>query len=168
MTAAQWDGMTEADHDAQITSLALSTGTWAICERRITASRRQCAYWYRKHSSTGARPFQQPCLRNGFRRFWRAAETRERVLYGETDPAQIGPVLRSYRDCRGALRAHGSRDGTSVSHHRELLARSHPTPKRRVRCVPTIQKTESGAASIDSAVPNREIASAARQPRWGV
>ena len=58
---------------------------------------------------------------------------RECVIYGETDPAGW-PGIAELSRFRGPLRAQGSRDRRAVSHHREHLARAHPTLTRRVRC----------------------------------
>jgi hypothetical protein len=58
-------------------------------------------------------------------------------------PTDRSPSTPSSDGCSGADAA------PKFSQHRKLLARSHPTPCRRVRCVPTFQKIENGRGLDD-------------------
>jgi hypothetical protein len=95
---AEWNGMTEAEHDAQITGFSIEHGhvgylreayhgepyaTKALVPEAFEESRVQI------HAAT---------LADRLPGVLAIAETRERKVYGMTDAEDIEVVLKSYRD----------------------------------------------------------------------
>ena len=80
---AEWRGMTQEEKNAQITGFNAAAGYVGICAKRTTASRMQRGCSFPRRSSRATQPFPPPCCAR-LPAALRAAEQRERTVYGET------------------------------------------------------------------------------------
>ncbi len=97
---AEWDGMTEAEKEAQvITGCSVVHGH--VGYLRETSHHEMCCaakLLIPEAFMFGRAPIAAATLRRRLPETLRLAEKREREVYGVTDAAQIERVLKSYRD----------------------------------------------------------------------
>lgn len=94
---AEWDGMTEADRAARFTTSVVHGHTGHLREAyhgEPYATRALAPEAF----ETGQAAIPAATLRQRLPEVLRLAEMRECIVYGETDPNEVGHILQSYRN----------------------------------------------------------------------
>jgi hypothetical protein len=95
---AEWNGMTEAERDAQITGFSIVSGHVGYLREAYHGEPYATHVLVPEAFVTGRAYIPAVILKDRLPEALRAVQLRERVVYEQTDPAAVEPVLRSYRD----------------------------------------------------------------------
>ena len=97
---ARWEGQTEAEETAQYASAFCSDGLIGYLREAYHGEPYATKFLCREafESTTGHSPICASVLRERLPESLRLAEHREREIYGAKTPAEIEPVLKSFRD----------------------------------------------------------------------
>jgi len=95
---AEWKGMSDAERKAQVTGFSVEHGHVGYLREAYHGEPYATHVLVAESFETGRAAIPAATLRERLPETLEAAEQRERELYGETDEAAIGRVLKSYRD----------------------------------------------------------------------
>jgi len=95
---AEWDGMTDAEKKAQITGFSAEHGHVGYLREAYHGEPYATKVLVPEAFEELRVPIYAGTLQGRLPAVLVIAEQRERVIYGETDPAEIERVLDSYRD----------------------------------------------------------------------
>jgi hypothetical protein len=95
---AEWDGMTDADHTAQITCCSVEDGHAGYLHEAYHGEPYATKVLVPEAFEELRVPIHAATLRDRLPAVLIVAEARERKIYGTTDPAKIERVLKSFRD----------------------------------------------------------------------
>jgi hypothetical protein len=93
---AEWDGMTDAEKKAQITGFSVEHGYLGYLREAYHGEPYATRVLVPESFETGRAEIPAATLWERLPDALKAAEQRERELYGETDINEIGRVLKSY------------------------------------------------------------------------
>lgn len=95
---AQWDGMTAAEENAQITGFSVEHGHVGYLREAYHGEPYATHYLVAEAFEHGRAPIDAATLQQRLPVTLQLAEKREREVYDVTDVADIERVLKSYRD----------------------------------------------------------------------
>jgi hypothetical protein len=95
---AEWDGMTDAEHAAQITGFSIEHGHVGYLREAYHGEPYATMVLVPEAFEQGRANIPAATLQARLPEVLAVVETREREIYGETDAAAIGRLLKSYRD----------------------------------------------------------------------
>jgi hypothetical protein len=95
---AKWDGITDADKAAQITGFSAVHGHVGYLREAYHGEPYATKILVPEAFEHGSANIPAADLQKRLPQVLRVAELRECVVYGETNPAEVEPVLQSYRD----------------------------------------------------------------------
>lgn len=95
---AEWDGMTKAERDAQITGFSIEHGHVGYLREAYHGEPYATKALVPEAFEEGRATIYAATLADRLPGVLAIAEARQRKLYGATDPAEIERVLKSYRD----------------------------------------------------------------------
>ena len=95
---AEWDGMSDADKRAQVTGFSVEHGRVGYLREAYHGEPYATRVLVPESFETGRAEIPAATLWERLPDALKAAEQRERELYGETDINEIGHVLKSYVD----------------------------------------------------------------------
>jgi hypothetical protein len=95
---AEWDGMTEAEHDAQITGFSVEHGHVGYLREAYHGEPYATKVLVPEAFEEGRATIYAATLADRLPAVLVVAEARERTIYEATDPVEIERVLKSYRD----------------------------------------------------------------------
>jgi hypothetical protein len=95
---AEWSGMSDADKKAQVTGFSVEHGHLGYLREAYHGEPYATRVLVPESFETGRAEIPAETLWERLPEALKAAEQRERELYGETDINEIGRVLKSYVD----------------------------------------------------------------------
>jgi hypothetical protein len=95
---AEWDGMTEGDHEAQITGFSVVHGHVGYLREAYHGEPYATHVLVPEAFVTGSAAIPADVLRSRLPQTLAVAEQREREVYHETDAQEIASVLKSYTE----------------------------------------------------------------------
>jgi hypothetical protein len=95
---AEWDGMTKAEHDAQITGFSIEHGHVGYLREAYHGEPYATQALVPEAFESGRAAISAETLRERLPEVLELAEQREREIYDQTEAEAIEPVLQSYRD----------------------------------------------------------------------
>jgi hypothetical protein len=95
---AEWDGMTEREHAAQMTGFSVQHGHVGYLREACHGEPYATQVLVPEAFETGRASISAATLEQRLPAALAAAEQREREIYGQTDDAAVNRVLKSYRD----------------------------------------------------------------------
>jgi hypothetical protein len=95
---AEWDGMTDAEKNAQITGFSIEHGHVGYLREAYHGEPYATKHLLPEAFMYGRAPITAATLQKRLPEALQIAETREREVYGVTDAEEIERVLKSYRD----------------------------------------------------------------------
>ena len=95
---AEWDGMTEAEHDAQLTGFSVEHGHVGYLREAYHGEPYATKVLVPEAFEEGRATIYAATLADRLPAVLVVAEARERTIYEATDPVEIERVLKSYRD----------------------------------------------------------------------
>ena len=95
---AEWDGMSDAEKKAQVTGFSVEHGHVGYLREAYHGEPYATRVLVPESFETGRAEIPAETLWERLPETLKAAEQRERELYGETDINEIGHVLKSYVD----------------------------------------------------------------------
>jgi hypothetical protein len=95
---AEWDGMSQDDEAAQVTGFSVEHGQVGYLREAYHGGPYATRLLVPEAFEEGEAEIPAALLRERLRAVLEAAEQREKVVYGETDPLEVKRVLDSFRD----------------------------------------------------------------------